>query len=106
LEAYKSDHGFYPSVSRIQDLANVMEPTYIKVLPTLDMWQGELRYQAWKEKPQSRGPDAYAIGSAGKDHAWEKPDLREYPKKTVTQFKNDIVYRTGEFVRWMGDARN
>jgi type II secretory pathway pseudopilin PulG len=104
LEAYRSARGFYPSVSSIQGLAPELEPTYIKVLPTLDMWQGVLRYQAWKENPRSPGPDAYGIASAGKDHLWENPDLREYKKKTITQFKNDIVYRSGRFVRQMGGA--
>ena len=101
VEKYRGDTGCYPKVDNIESLRPALQPTYIRLLPTQDIWRNRFRYHARKENPDAEGPDAYTIASAGLDRRWEKNDLWEYESSVTKKFDNDIVYRNGSFIRYM-----
>ena len=66
IEAYGKDHGFYPTADKMEDLAPVLVPRYLKSLQVKDVYGNEYKYQAWREDDALPGPDNYAIGCSGK----------------------------------------
>jgi len=98
LEERASDTNEYPRVKTIDDLAPLLEPTYIKRIPRVDGWGNPLRYESWKQDAKSVGADHYAIGSAGRDHKFERASLRRYSKTSTTTFDGDLVFRDGEWI--------
>ncbi len=100
LEARATDVNEYPAVRTLDELAPLLEPTYVKPMPRKDGYRNAFRYEAWRESPKSRGPDHYAIGSAGHDWKFEKSSLRQYTSRTTTNFDCDLVYRNGEWISY------
>ena len=98
LEARATDMNEYPQVRSVDELARLLEPTYVKNLPRTDAWRHEWRYEAWKADPADKAAQVYAIGSAGRDWKWEKPSLRMYAGGATTNFDCDIVYSNGAFI--------
>lgn len=90
LETYANDKGGYPDGS-IGDLQAALVPTYSRNLPRLDGWTHELKY----EKQEA----GYFLGSGGKDGAFERGSLSEYPRGTTSNFDCDIVLANGVFVQ-------
>jgi type II secretory pathway pseudopilin PulG len=101
-EAYAIDHGFYPEASSMEDLAALLEPTYVAVLPRTDGWEHPLSYRCWQEDPTFEGCDSYAVVSPGRDGILDFPDLRGYPEQEIrtTDFDQDIVFRNGDFTQY------
>ena len=102
IEAYGMDHGFYPTADKMEDLAPVLVPRYLKSLQVKDVYGNEYKYQAWREDDALPGPDNYAIGCSGKDGEWEHADLRDYEQGPVHDIKGDLVFHNGTFVQWLG----
>ena len=99
-EAYAADKREYPRATRLAELEAALAPTYIKVLPKVDGWGHELRYECWSEQGQETC-DTYAIGSAAKDGAFSSDSLRNYSAGgATTNFNDDIIFSNGEFVQY------
>jgi type II secretory pathway pseudopilin PulG len=105
LESYASDNNEeYPKGAAPADLRAVLEPKYIKTVPTVDGWGTALQYTCLKDATtQSEKCVGYVIGSAGRDLRFEHDSLLETlagPEKATTNFDCDIVYSTGKFVEY------
>jgi hypothetical protein len=100
VESYEIDQGFYPEAASIHELAQSLQPTYIKEMPLTDAWNHAFKYQAWKEKPDSKGSDHYVIASPGENGEWEILNLRRCTKNQTEDKASDIVWRSGEFIQW------
>lgn len=93
LESYATDNDRYPEATSVGDLAPVLAPKYIAIVPTLDGWGTPLRYEGT--------PREYAIASGGADKRLDKGALRDYTPGTATQhFDCDIVFANGSFVQY------
>jgi type II secretory pathway pseudopilin PulG len=97
LEARAQATDGYPSARNFEELAPYLAPAYIKTLPQRDHWGHPLRYEPLGSVA---APDGYAIGSAARDGAWQRPHLRDYARALTTSFDDDIVYSNGEFVQF------
>lgn len=100
IESYAAEERAYPATSSMEDLARLLEPSHVRLLPRTDAWGHPLRYEAWKERPESPGPDAYFLASPGKDGAWQVPDPRTVAPGPARTSAADIVIRNGDFVRF------
>ena len=105
LEAYASDNNQeYPKGAASVDLRVVLEPKYIKAVPS-DAWGHGFQYTCLKDATsQSDKCVGYVIGSAGKDGLFEHDSLLEtlagQTPKATTNFDCDIVYSAGQFVEY------
>ena len=101
VEAYHADHGCYPSVDSIEELADILEGQYIKSLPKRDGNNNPIRYQSFRRNPDSPGSDAFCVASPGWDGLWEHWDLRHYSKMKTSNCDADVVLCSGFYlVRW------
>jgi hypothetical protein len=75
---------------RTSSLQRVLQPTYIRVMPTVDGWGQPFEFAA--------GDQTYAIRSPGKDG---RPDSVKptYVMARTKSFDADIVYTNGTFLR-------
>ena len=97
LEAYSVDYKVYPKASSIEEVLRQVTPTYAakSVSLTADGWGTPFEIES--------GGDNYMIVSAGADRvfdrqSWDRSGLSPNPG-------DDVVYRTGKFVKqwdWMG----
>lgn len=99
IEAYAADAQAYPDAATIEELAGFLEPEYIRTMPRADGWGRPLKYESWLEDEEDEVPTLYALGSAGKDGAWDRRDLVDTPEGRTTGFNADIVLVNGEFVQ-------
>jgi hypothetical protein len=88
VQSYVIDNKALPGVSTLEELMALVEPAYIKTLPTIDAWGTPLRYVA--------SPDgtSFRVISAGSDGqfdppSWDRPGL-------LTSSKDDAVI-TGSY---------
>lgn len=100
VEAYATDTQAYPDAGTIEELAALLEPAYIQAMPRTDGWGRALKYESWLEDEADEVPTLYALGSAGKDGAWERRDLVDTPEGTTRGFDADIVLVNGDFVQF------
>ena len=100
LEARQIDEKEYPRARNMDELAKVLEPTYIKHVPRQDGYLNAFRYEAWQIDPHEPGADHFAIGSAGHDWKFDKASLREYDPGAIKSGDGDIVFRDGMFVTY------
>jgi general secretion pathway protein G len=99
IEAYATDNNYYPDATTIDELARTLEPSYIRAMPRADGWGRPLKYEAWLEGEDDDLPTTYALGSAGKDGAWERQDLIDTPETRTTGYGADLVLVNGAFVQ-------
>jgi hypothetical protein len=99
IEAYAVDNNYYPDATTIDELARFLEPAYIRAMPRTDGWGRPLKYEAWLEGEDDDVPTTYALGSAGKDGAWERQDLIDTPETRTTGYSADLVLVNGAFVQ-------
>jgi general secretion pathway protein G len=98
LDGYATDNNRYPRANSVAELGPFLSPAYIREVPIKDGWGHDLRYQCWPE--QDRCTD-YALGSPGKDGAWEHDSVDDYvPDTKTTDFDADIVWVDGTFVQY------
>ena len=106
VEEYSIDHNFYPlqdqPLATLVSIEDLLEPTYIRTLPTTDAWGNDLIY--WSDER------SYIIVSPGADGAFDQsygvgsPTMKyrgEYDDPTV-----DMVFANGSFVQWPKERQN
>ena len=99
IESYLTDNYMAPgggSFSYVADLSGDLAPFYIKQLPTLDAWNGLLRYQSGAI---GDGQSFYSIISYGRDKIDSGMDINNtnYVITTLSGFNNDICFSDGLF---------
>ncbi len=99
VEGRATDFNDYPAVRTIDELAPLVEPTYVKKMPRIDGWGNAFRYEAWKE-PGDKVATVYGFRSSGRDGRFEKSSAREYASGATTNFDRDIVYSNGSFIQY------
>jgi general secretion pathway protein G len=78
-------------------LQTVLQPNYVGVLPTLDGWKHPYDYYLNVADPTNK--HVMAIRSSGLDGA-PSGDTYTYGSFFPTDYKQDIVWTDGFFVRW------
>lgn len=92
VEAYAVDHDEYPVFGSLDELRELVEPTYIIKAPSVDGWG----YSFFCEGDA----DGYLIRSPGKDGVLDVADPRSYRGGRSGDFNADIVLENGEFLQW------
>ena len=101
VEAYATDHDEYPS-GDYDSLKPLLEPTYVKTMPSSDMWKHPYAYVA------SDDHQHYRIVSAGADAIFEWDSRRIAPVKegqaqpdTVyrDRLEDDLIFADGSFIQ-------
>ncbi|MEM7249722.1 MAG: type II secretion system protein [Acidobacteriota bacterium] len=88
VESYSIDHEAYPLLvgqAPVERLIPFLQPTYIKAVPLVDGWGGQLLYE-------TANGQSYVIVSLAKDGVPSGPTTG-----TTTDFRHDIVFDTGSF---------
>jgi type II secretory pathway pseudopilin PulG len=100
VEAYATDKKGYPKVATLQELRPLLEPTYLKSLPSIDGWGQTYRYTCLQEKDGACA--TYEIASSGKDLRFEHDDPHDVPStpEETKNFDCDIVYSNGQFLEY------
>ena len=88
-EAYAVDNNHYP-IGNIGAVEPVLEPIYIKNMPTVDGWNGGVDYDG-----QALGV-GYTVKSWGKDATEEGSPAGD----STNDFDCDIIFIDGQFVQW------
>ncbi|HEY0156763.1 MAG TPA: DUF2059 domain-containing protein [Thermoanaerobaculia bacterium] len=94
-ESYAVDHNFYPRVSTLEELRQLLEPTYIRELPLVDAWGTPLFYV-------SDGSN-YRFASAGADRRFESAtrqlDLKDTEPREMDGDAFDLIFQSGAFIQ-------
>ncbi len=99
MEVYASDHNeAYPAAKTIEELARMVEPKYIKVLPRNDGWGRTIEYT--RVLISETGVYGFVFRSAGRDGKFEHIATTAYPDEAVEGFDRDIVYSTVSGSQW------
>ena len=78
------------------DLADVLEPTYIKAMPKKDGWERDLSLYAEFALTDTAIAQRYAITSAGRDGSYEAtPAPGSF---AASEFDCDIIFSNGQFI--------
>jgi len=85
-----------PTLAFTSATLNYMQPTYIKLLPTLDAWGGPLYYDCTTPFQE------YSIASYGKDGAVDTG----FTTGPTTDFNKDIVFSNGQFLTYPEGVQN
>lgn len=102
VEAFALDQGYYPTIRSFDEMAEIIEPVYLKHLPRADGWQNSFEYTCWQEDPESPGCDNYLIASPARDGVFDLADLSAYSGagERTRDMDCDIVYINGTFVQF------
>ncbi len=87
IEMYSIDNAFFPAASSPATLAVLIEPAYIKILPTLDGWRRTYSIDSTSVQ--------YTVWSGGSDGG----SLNYFGGPTST-IRDSIVFSGGVFVQW------
>ena len=90
-EEYSIDNNYYPvatSQGNISTISNNLQPTYIKVVPSLDGWGWNIQYGS------TTGGTAYTIRSLGKD------GTKNGSTGATQDFNCDIIFQVGQFTAY------
>ena len=91
IESYESDH---PDWKGGGDLVALLQPKYIKKLPTKDGWSHPFRISIWIDADNNPAYRIWSPGSDGeRDAKWGDP-------AATTRFENDLVYENGTFIQY------
>jgi type II secretory pathway pseudopilin PulG len=109
LESYATDNNEeYPKGATAAELRAVLEPKYMKAVPTVDGWGNSLQYTCLAASPGEKCA-GYVIASPGKDGRFEHDSLLDtvagQGSKTTTNFDCDIVFSAGQFVEYPEGAQ-
>ena len=99
VEARATDVNAYPETTNLDELAALLEPTYIKKMPRLDGWSNPIQYRAICNAGFC---DNYVLASSGKDGKFtvDYVDAANAEPETTTNFDEDIIFSDGKFVRY------
>ncbi len=89
IDAYAVDHDVYPKAQNVTQLQAIVQPKYIRVMPTVDGWGNAFEV--------SSSDAGYEIFSHGKDGVGDDCT----PGSTV-RFNDEICFADGEFTRAPG----
>jgi general secretion pathway protein G len=97
VEEYAIDNSFYPNVASESDIAgsameSVVEPIYIRNVPTADGWGWNMRYVS--------DTTIYTLGSLAKDGSAGGSLTLTGTGGPTTDFDCDIVFSAGSFIQW------
>jgi type II secretion system protein G len=87
VESYAVDNNVYPVAASAAVLKTLVEPVYIKTMPTTDGWSNTFAVAAVTTQ--------YTISSNGKDGA-----ASTCAAGTTTSFDEDICFINGQFLRY------
>ncbi len=87
VESYAVDNNVYPTAATAGALKLLVEPIYIKSMPTADGWSNDFQVASVSAE--------YTIYSFGKDGAGNTCTAG-----TTTQFADEICYINGQFIRY------
>lgn len=91
-EEYSIDNNFYPVQTTqgaiTSTISNVITPTYIKVVPTVDGWNWNIQYGS------AAAGAGYTVRSLGKDGS------KNGNSGQTTDFNCDIVFQVGQFIAY------
>lgn len=87
IDSFAHDHDAYPTAADIETLRELLEPEYIRAMPTTDGWNHPLSVEA--------DPTGYRLSSPGKDGV---PD--GCPGGATRMFDADVCYADGRFTQW------
>lgn len=93
VESYAIDSNIYPVGGTLAAVASDLAPLYIKVLPTVDGWQGTMDYDSATGAEYT--VQAYAKGGANDG----------YSGGATNNFSDDIFFVNGQFVQWPEGAQ-
>ena len=97
VESYRVDNGHLPRAGSLAELTPLLQPTFVKKLPTADAWGKPLNY--------FKNDDGYVIWSRGTDGSddadWKAcaTGCPQFHGETAND-KADIVYANGELIRY------
>ena len=94
VESYAIDNNIYPTSAGIANLANDVQPIYIKILPQNDGWGTGYTYQV-----DATGSE-YTVISSAKNGA-----LDSYTGGATGTFNDDIYFVNGQFTQWPEGAQ-
>lgn len=101
-EAYAVDNNMYPAAANMNELAVIVEPTYIRKLPRKDKWDHGYIYVVDHERQN------YWIISYGSDGRKEegayKSDGTPAKEGATKEAGSDIIFSNGSFVQWPASA--
>ena len=98
VESYEVTERHYPSVPAthadpLEELADVLEPTYIERLPRVDGWGTLLVVESSARE--------YTITSLGKDRRADRPgEFSVSTNGVISDLRGDIIFSTGSFVQF------
>jgi hypothetical protein len=93
IEAYSIDHGeVYPAATSLEQLKDVLQPTYIRTLPVADAWGTPIRYEVADKGKR------YRLVSAGADRKFD-PASWTVANLDLVNLDDDLVFENGTFVR-------
>jgi len=103
VESFAVDNNLYPGpiepIDLVSRLEPVVEPIYIRVLPTIDPWGNP--FLVWSDTTH------YALVSYGPDGipdfpyaTWGRTEFEAMHAGPTTRFGADLVFANGEFVQW------
>lgn len=96
VQAYAIDNKHYPLVTTIEELRPLLEPVYIRTMPTKDAWGTPFIY-----RPVDGGK-SFVIASAGSD---KKFDESAWDAGYMMSSKDDLVYQGESAREWVIQAR-
>ncbi len=88
VESYAIDSNIYPVGGDLATVSGDLAPIYIKVLPTLDGWQGTIDYD-------STDGSEYTVQAPAKGGVADA-----YVGGEMHLFTDDIYFANGQFVQW------
>lgn len=97
VEEYGEVNKIYPPAQNVAELARLLEPRYIPVLPKTDGWGFPLEY---RRVILNTGVQGYVIRSAGCDGIFEHKDATAYTEAFVNGFERDVVTSTVSKSQW------
>ena len=96
-EAYATDTNHYPVAANLEELRKVLEPIYVRTLPTKDFWGNDYVWRATPDGQHYRVISAGADGQLSFDS--EIFDANAQPKESPS-LDDDIIYQDGTFIRY------
>jgi type II secretory pathway pseudopilin PulG len=101
VEVYQIDFNTYPICNDIDELAEFLQPNYMRMVPKLDGWRNPFLYEV------RNGGEDYCLISRGRDGVQDilipdKFDIYSFNIKLFDGFDHDIVFCDGQFTRYPG----
>jgi len=94
IKLYIDDHGKAPEGNTLLEIADELQPFYIKTLPTKDGWGNDFHYRHGAGDKQKE----FAIASGGRGgvfDGWEQSGV--YIVTSMNGFEKDIIFTDGKF---------